>query len=229
MPLQSENHSPHKQLRHLVTERLRLAILEGELKPGEWLRQEHLAQILGVSQMPVREAFKELAAEGLVEHVPYRGVRVVEFSPEDIADLYAHRGFLEGRAAYAAARNIQPEELQELKSTLARMSQLLGREHLAEYRDLNRHFHQIVYKASRHDYLIRTLNQMWTTFPSMLLGNFSTTAVAPLPERDASDIEEHQQIINALEQRDSESAERLVRQHIIASGERLVATLKISQ
>ncbi|HAE59780.1 MAG TPA: GntR family transcriptional regulator, partial [Anaerolineae bacterium] len=91
----------HRQLRNVVADRLRSAILEGFYKPGEWLRQEKLAQELGVSQMPVREALKELATEGLIEHVPYRGVRVIAFSPDDVGDLYAHRAFLEGRAARA--------------------------------------------------------------------------------------------------------------------------------
>lgn len=72
-----------RQLRSFVAEQLRAAILEGRYKPGEWLRQERLAQELNVSQMPVREALKELAAEGLVEHVPYRGARVVAFSIEE--------------------------------------------------------------------------------------------------------------------------------------------------
>src|SRR5512142_89871 len=101
----------HSQLQYLVAERLRVAILEGQFKPGEWLRQERLAQELGVSQMPIREALKALAAEGLVEHVPYRGVRVVEFVEEDIEDLYAHRCFLESRAARSAAKNITRAEL----------------------------------------------------------------------------------------------------------------------
>ena len=77
----------HRQLRKLVADQLRAAILDGRFKPGEWLRQERVAQELGVSQMPVREALKELAAEGLIEHVPYRGVRVVTLSVEDIEDL----------------------------------------------------------------------------------------------------------------------------------------------
>ncbi|MFO3797221.1 MAG: GntR family transcriptional regulator, partial [Anaerolineales bacterium] len=79
----------HRQLRNLVADQLRMAILEGRYKPGEWLRQERIAQELNVSQMPVREALKELSAEGLVEHVPYRGTRVLAFSVEDVEDLYA--------------------------------------------------------------------------------------------------------------------------------------------
>ena len=91
----SASESP-KQLRNFVANRIRVDILEGRLQPGEWLRQERLAQMYGVSQMPVREAFKELTADGLVEHVPYHGVRVVSFSMEDIEDLYATRTVLEG-------------------------------------------------------------------------------------------------------------------------------------
>ncbi|MGD8599184.1 MAG: GntR family transcriptional regulator, partial [Anaerolineae bacterium] len=81
----------HRQLHQLVTEHLRTAILDGDLQPGEWLRQQRIADELGVSQMPVREALKALAAEGVVEYIPYRGARVVEFSSEDVADLYAQR------------------------------------------------------------------------------------------------------------------------------------------
>ena len=101
LPYNNSSSNPHRQLRNLVADRLRTAILNGEIKPGEWLRQEKLAAEYNVSQMPIREALKELSAEGLVEHVPYRGVRVIEFSADDIEDLYASRSFLEGKAARA--------------------------------------------------------------------------------------------------------------------------------
>jgi len=106
----------HKQLRGWVADRLRADIHEGRIQPGEWLRQERIAQEYGVSQMPVREAFKELVAEGILEQYPYRGVRVVQISVADVEDLYATRSFLEGRAARVAALNITDEELQELKN-----------------------------------------------------------------------------------------------------------------
>lgn len=216
----------HKQLRHWVADRLRAAILEGDLKPGQWLRQERLAQEYGVSQMPVREALKELAAEGLVEHVPYRGVRVVEFSAEDVEDLYAQRAFLEGRAARAAAQNITADELAELKELHAQMKKRLAPRHLAEYRDLNRRFHQTICAASRRAYLIRTLNQLWAAFPSMLWSNFVQTANIPLPERDATDMQEHEAIIAALEKRNAQEAERVMRYHIETAGRQLAETLR---
>lgn len=218
----------HKQLRHHVTEQLRAAIMNGEFKPGEFLRQERLAQELGVSQMPVREALKELAAEGLVEHLPYRGVRVVEFSPEDIGDLYAHRSFLEGRAAAVAARHINAEELALLRQLNEEMQANLAPEQIGVYRELNRQFHQVIYTASRREYLVRSLNQMWASFPTMLLGNFASTAGQPLPERDHNDIAEHQAVIDALQSGDSVAAERLLKQHIELSGRSLLGSLRES-
>lgn len=216
----------HKQLRHVVAEQLRLAILEGQYRPGEWLRQERLAQELGVSQMPVREALKELTADGLVEHVPYRGVRVVEFSLEDLSDLYAHRAFLEGAAVFSAARHITDEELAELRRLHEQMQAHMAPEQLQTYRDLNRRFHQSIYAASHRDYLIRTLAQLWEAFPTMMWGNYFRTALATLPERDATDTLEHERILAALEAHDAPLAEELVRNHIQAAYEGLKQALE---
>lgn len=219
----------HRQLRHLVAERLRAAVLNGELKAGEWLRQERLAQEYGVSQMPVREALKELAADGLVEHVPYRGVRVVAFTPHDVEDLYAHRAFLEGRAANAAAANISANEIAELKRLHTAMLERMAPSQITEYRALNREFHQLIVAASRRSYLIRSLAQIWASFPSMLWSNFSSTAHQPLPERDIRDPQEHAALIAALEQHDSAEAERVACGHIEGAGAQLAHALAEQQ
>ena len=220
------NPSSHKQLRHVVADQLRNAILDGQYKPGEWLRQEHLAQVLGVSQMPVREALKELTAEGLIEHVPYRGVRVIEFSADDIEDLYAHRAFLEGKAARLAAQKITPREIAELKKLQEQMEENLAPQEVATYRDLNRRFHQTIYTASRRGYMIRTLNQMWAAFPTMLVGNFAATAANPLPDRDTPDISEHHALIVALENHDADATEEAMRYHIGETSRQLVHALR---
>jgi DNA-binding GntR family transcriptional regulator len=220
------NSAPHKQLRHVVADQLRNAILEGQYKPGEWLRQEHLAQELGVSQMPVREALKELAAEGLIEHVPYRGVRVIEFSADDIEDLYTHRAFLEGKASRLAAQKITPREITEIKKLQELMEANLAPEQLATYRDLNRRFHSVIFAASRRGYLIRTLTQMWAAFPTMLVGNFAVTADNPLPNRDTIDRDEHHALIDALENHDPDRAEQAMRYHVEETGRQLVRALR---
>ncbi|NWG32827.1 MAG: GntR family transcriptional regulator [Chloroflexi bacterium] len=216
----------HKQLRNIVAERMRIAILEGRYKPGEWMRQERIAREMGVSQMPVREAIKELASEGLIEHIPYRGARVASFSLEDIQDLYEHRAFLEGRAAAIAAGWITEEELQKLKFVQTEIEQNSAPEQVGKYRELNRQFHQLIYTASRRQYLIRALNQMWSVFPTMMIANFAATTALPLPNRDATDNEEHRAIIAALDAHSPEMAEKAVKAHILATSAHLISFLK---
>ena len=218
--------SAHFQLPQRVAESLRHDILEGRLKPGEWLRQERLAQEHGVSHMPVREALKQLAAEGLVEHVPYRGVRVVHFTLEDVEDLYECRAFIEGLAARSAAEHITDAQLAELERLHARMATLVGPDSLPEYRELNRHFHELIFTASRRSYLVRTLAQLWAAFPTMLWSNFAQTVRATPPGRDESDVEEHAAIVAALRARDGAAAEQAVRRHISLSAGYLLAALR---
>jgi DNA-binding GntR family transcriptional regulator len=217
--------SSHRQLRKLVADQLRAAILNGRFKPGEWLRQERVAQELGVSQMPVREALKELAAEGLIEHVPYRGMRVVALSVEDIEDVYEHRAFLEGRAAEKAAEHITGGEIAELKLMLAEMESLPP-EQILQYRKVNRNFHETIFHISRREYLTRTLTQMWEAFPTMLIGNFAMTAQQPLPQRDEHDQLEHRAIVAALESRDGKRAGEAMKVHILSAAHHLLESLK---
>lgn len=220
--------STHKQLAHHVADRLRAEILEGRVKPGEWLRQQQIALEQGVSQMPVREALKQLAAEGLVEHVPYRGARVVQFTVEDVEDLYACRLFIEGMAARYAAQSITEEELREVTDLHHRMVRCAMPEQLAEYRELNRRFHQVIFGASRRSYLTRTLAQLWAAFPTMLWSNIPLVARSSAPGRDAPDAAEHEAIVRALTARDPDAAELAVARHIAAAGEALLAAIRIS-
>ncbi|MGL4649096.1 MAG: GntR family transcriptional regulator [Caldilineaceae bacterium] len=224
----SLNGSLHRQLPRLVADKVRTAILDGVFKPGEWLRQERLAQQYGVSQMPVREALKELASEGLVEHVPYRGVRVISYSPHDVEDLYAHRAFLEGRAAYFAAGRVTPDELQALRATRDAMARTMAPEQIVAYRELNRRFHQMVAEAGGRPYLTRTLVHLWETLPTMLLGNFARTARAPLGDRDDADVREHDAIIAALAAGDAAAAQVAMVQHIASAGRELIAAIGVA-
>lgn len=219
----------HRQLRQRVAEGIRGAILEGRLAPGEWLRQEKLAQEQGVSQTPVREALKELAAEGLVEHVPYRGIRVVQFSVEDAEDLYACRAVLEGMAARHAALAIGEADIRRLASLHERMVRCKVPEELKKYRELNRQFHEAIYSASGRAYLARTLGQIWSAFPTMLWSNVPRIAVESVPDRDEPDAEEHAEIVAAFAAHDPDRAERAVRHHIEMAGLAIVAAMKRSQ
>jgi len=212
-------------VRDWVEDRLREAIITGQYKPGEWLRQLRIADELGVSELPVREALKKLAAEGLVEYLPYRGMRVREFSVDDVADIYKIRAFMEGMAAGIAAKNITAEELVELRTLAFQLEKHLDLESLSKHRELNRRFHEVVFTASRRAYLIHELKQIWMVFPSMLWGSFSVTANKRTVEQDALDLKEHLAIIDALEKRNAIEAERAMRQHIEDAGNRLLLIL----
>jgi DNA-binding GntR family transcriptional regulator len=206
--------SSHQQLHQVVSEQLRAAILSGQFKPGQWIRQKRIAEELGVSQMPVREALKELAAEGLIEHIPYRGMRVVEFTTEDVTDIYAHRACLECRAAGFTAQQITIEEIDNLKQIQVQLKANNTPENIIEYRRLNREFHQTIYRLSSRDYLIRILDQLWATFPTMLIGNFSQTSQMPIIARKVTDIDEHVLIIEALENHNPTATTLAVENHI---------------
>lgn len=219
-------HSAAPQLvRDWVEDRLREDILRGLFQPGAWLRQQRIARQLGVSEMPVREALKKLAAEGLVEYLPHRGMRVREYSAEDVADVHNVRAFMEAMAAGAAAKNITAEELAELRALATQMEARLAPEDLEEHRELNHRFHEVIFTASRRAYLTHALRQLWMVFPSMLWGSLPATARVRLSEQDAYDLEEHRAIIRALEEGNAAEAERLMRQHIDGARNRLLAAV----
>jgi DNA-binding GntR family transcriptional regulator len=211
------NNLAQTQLRHLITERLRAAILANEFSPGDWLRQEQLAQQFGVSQTPVREALQDLVGEGVVERVPYRGIRVIEFTLTDLRDLYACRAFMEGLAVHHAAQHITHSEITELRRIVDEMAAVFSHKKWAAYRELNRQFHQVIYTACRHPFLIRALNQLWTAYPTMMLSNFP----GPIRKRRTLNTREHLAIIAALETRAATRAERLMRKHIEESARRI--------
>lgn len=208
----------HNQLRGLVADRIRALILGGQLRPGEWLRQARLAQELDVSQMPVREALRELAAQGLVEHVPYRGVRVAAFSADDLFDLLQARTCLESLAARHAAGRLTASDLAELHRLQAEMSARSGLSPSAEYADLHRRFHERVCAASHRPSLTRLLNQIWAAFPEQM------PAVGhSFPERSGRDEAEHGELLAALERGDGAAAEAAMRRHWTAVGAELGA------
>ncbi|HEX7833775.1 MAG TPA: GntR family transcriptional regulator [Thermoanaerobaculia bacterium] len=216
----------HRQRAQFIADAVRADVLEGRIRPGEWLRQERIAREQGASQMPVREALKRLVAEGILEHVPYCGVRAVQFTVEDVEDLYACRVFIEGMSARYAAQSITNDEVRELQRLHARMSVLAMPGELVEYRELNRQFHALIFTASRRSYLIRTLGQLWSAFPTMLWSNIPRAATDSVRERDDADPIEHDAIVRALAARDADAAERAVRHHIEEAGKALLAVLR---
>ncbi len=219
----------HLPLADLVFERLRDAIIQGDLQPGVWLRQATLAEELGVSQMPVREALKRLVAEGLAERLPYKGVKVAEFSPEDIIDISTNRLVLESLAVRLAAPVITDEELAHLDAILTESERQTGEVGMARRRELNTEFHTAICKASKRVYLVRLIESLWKWFPSVLLYEGMLRQKELLPSRLEREEKEHRAILHALQQRDPQLAEREVRRHIQNLSQELTEILGIPE
>jgi DNA-binding GntR family transcriptional regulator len=226
---QLESIQSHRPLTDVVFERLRDAILDGRLKAGQWLRQETLAQELGVSQMPVREALKRLVAEGLAVRIPYKGVKVVEFSPEDIVDICTVRLVLEGLAVRLATPLITDEELKRLKENLREQEGYTSQDQIARRRQLNTEFHLSICQASGRRYLVRLLEMLWRWFPSVMLYEGAFRQEELLPARMDREMREHWAMLEALERRDAQQAEEETRRHIRNLSQELTEVLGIPQ
>lgn len=189
--------------------RLLLEIRAGALKPGDRLLEVELAGRLGISRTPVREAIRQLEADGLVVHVPRVGAAVRGLDPGEVTELYEMQGVLEGTAARLAARAASEVERQELAAINAEMAAALGDP--PRMYELNRQFHAALLDAARNRYLARSVAGLQKTL--LLLG--PTTLEGE--ERARGAIEEHAEVLAALDARDELAAEQAMRRHVAAA------------
>ena len=152
IPVKLENYKP---LRDVVFEHLREAIIKGKLKPGERLMEMQLAEELGVSRTPVREAIRKLELEGLVIMIPRRGAYVADLSIKDVAETFEIRLALEALAASLAAERITPEECEEMDRLLERIGESIRQNDVKQTAALDEEFHNLLYQASRNDRLVQ--------------------------------------------------------------------------
>jgi DNA-binding GntR family transcriptional regulator len=189
-------------------------IAEGDLVPGQWLRESALSTQLGVSRTPVREALRALAAEGLVETVKNRGARVREWSDAQIAETYRLRALLEGYGARMACSTDDPSSLGRLHEIQDELETAINNKcagFLDYVAELNGEFHQTVLGMANSPLL--------TGFVETL-GSVSLVrrAFRGYSERDlARTVTSHRDIIVGIEARDPELAEAAMRGHILGA------------
>lgn len=181
---------------------LREMIIGGEVQPGDALRQRDLALRFAVSQTPVREALRRLESEGLVVNDPHRGATVVESEQGAIEDQGQVRAVLESLGARLAARNVTAEQIQELRKMNAVMEQVTDDD---AYAAANRAFHFKVYEIAGSPLLLSVMRLIWH---SLLNGPMSTR-----PHNESW--KQHEQLIDALEARDGDLADGIMREHIL--------------
>lgn len=203
-------------------------IIAGQYVAGEWLRQEDISSQLGVSMTPVREALDLLVSAGLAERVPYRGVRILQPSAEEIVDSYAMRLLLESVAVHAAALNISMEQLSKLEEILEQSRSLVTLKDMSQERVLSRKLHETIVLASGSALLHRTYVTVLNAFPDWMLYEYMFRHPELLDNSMRNEYEEHRAIVNALAAHDPGLAVQRTLEHITYRGRELETYLDIS-
>lgn len=203
-----------------VLDALREAIVTGRIAPGQRLSEMALAQQMGVSRGPIREATTRLAEEGLVTIIANRGSFVTLLSADDLREVYLLRAALEGLAAQLAAHENHDAELADMEGIAAAMVVAARRRNLDEVAALDRQFHQRLVGLARY----RRLQKMW----SSLRNQVTPVARRALDHESANPVEiaeHHLRVLEAIRQGRASQARRLVERHIAEASERAVTAL----
>ncbi len=189
----------------MVAEVLREAILRGILTAGQQLRQDEIARELGVSHIPVREALRQLEAEGLVRLRPYRGFEVSELSPEEVEELYEIRIPLECQALRLAMPHLTEEDLRRAEEILDAID---AEADPSAWSQLNTEFHAVLYAPSRRQRLLNLIRTLRTNVDRYLRLYISVMQRKQYSQR------EHRKILEAVRRRDVAAAVEALEEHL---------------
>ena len=195
-------------LRGRVFHRLREDILSGKYKENEELREVAIGEELGVSRTPVREAFRQLELEGLIQIVPNKGAYVTGITAKDVKDIYMIRSSLEGMCARLATQNITPEQLEELEENVYLASFHASKGHMEQMAELDNRFHHILYEACDSKMLENLLQDFHQYVIRIRKKTLSTK------ERGIASNEEHRKIMEAIKAGDSVKAKQAATVHM---------------
>ncbi len=195
-------------------------ILSGKYISGEKISESKLANELGVSRTPVREALNQLANEGLVELVPNRGALVKGISNDDIKEIYEIRAVIEGLAAKWATENITEQEISELKDSIDLEEFYTNKGELGNLMMIDSSFHEGIYRASKSRpmmYMLKTFHQYVRKARNMSLS---------VPGRAKKAFDEHTAILSAIIKGEGNRASELTTKHVRNAKKNLVKALE---
>jgi len=202
-----------KSLGEHVFESLKHSIVRGKISSGEWLVESHIAETLGISRTPVREAIHKLEREGLIERQPRGGFTVLGLEREDIEETFGIRSVLEGYAARLAAVKHAAQELEELENKIDEFQTALDHKKMNLLPAINTEFHDLLYSLSKSPKLINMINGLRDQiyrYRQMILKERKFASTSNL---------DHKKMLKYIRKRDDEGAERLVRDHILRGQE----------
>lgn len=195
-------------LRDVVFNTLREAILRGDLEPGERLMEIALANKLGVSRTPIREAIRKLELEGLVVMIPRRGAEVAQITEKDLKDVLEVRTSLEALTAGLACRRMTPERLLELEDALKAFEVSVKRGDLTDMAQKDVNFHDVIFAATNNARLIQILNNLREQMYRYRLEYLKDS------ESHQKLLREHRMLLTAIREGDKEKAQAVITDHI---------------
>lgn len=210
-------------LRDVVFNTLRDAILTGKLVPGERLMENQLAEKLGVSRTPIREALRMLEIENLVELVPRKGAQVLDMSEKDIIDVLELRGALESLAVSIACRKMNNTQIQKLREAQKNFEMNYVNEDFEKTAEADEAFHALIFSSTENDKLIHIINTLRTQ-----LYRYRITHLK-VPERSTLINEQHNKIIEAIEKHDENEGIKAAKNHVKSHTEFILNTIRSTQ
>jgi len=198
----------YKNAREAAFEKIKEAIIKGHFKPGEKLVEQTLAQEMGVSRTPVREAIRRLEAEGFVVSIPRKGVVVSRADKEEIVQLYSIRAELEGLAARWAIENADEDDMRKLDEAISRMEETAASGDLDGVVQSNALFHDAIAQASKSRILCTLLKTLQDNIQRFRFQSLH------LPGRPVAALAEHKEIVAAIKEKKAEEADRLLKEHL---------------
>ena len=200
---------------------LRERILKGEYGIGERLKENQIANELKVSRTPIREAFRQLEKEGLIESIPNRGSFAMGLTKQDVRDIYAVRAAVEALAVEWAVDRIGEDEIFRLQDAFDRMDFYTRKQDSRKVMELNRTFHEIIYSASGSRFLAQILKSYQEYVEKTRKATVYCSDNLPII------LEEHRQILKAIQERNKENAVVLISLHLSNSKNRAEQSLNL--
>jgi len=206
---------PHRSLREAALSAIRQAILCGDLKPGQRLGESDIAEQMGMSRAPVREALRQLETEGLVVSEPHRGTFVAELSAADMWEIYTLRAAIERLAVGIVTEKASAETLAQLRQAVADMAQAAREGNLVRLAALELSFHEMLCRAAGHSRLLGIWLSMTAQFRTFI--DLTNTLYLPADEV----VRLHAEVVEHIEDGRAEEAGRALARHILEVGERI--------
>lgn len=203
-------------LRGRVFHRLREDILSGKYEEHEELKEVAIGEELGVSRTPVREAFRQLELEGLIQIIPNKGAYVTGITRKDVKDIYMIRSLLEGLCARWATEHITREQMEEMEENVYLAKFHADKGHLEQLAELDNRFHELLYEACDSKILEHQLKD----FHQYVLRVRKKTLSSK--NRGPKSNQEHEQILEAIRTKNADLAEQLANSHIRMAYENMV-------